>query len=627
MSFVLDLTRGQARVRQVVFNRGQPRPTVSIGRAAAWSLVADELEDVHAFVSFDGAALMVRSAEEHNPAWLDGRAVPCAWTPVGRASILALGNARITVTAKEDHVRPGHDDDDDEVTGQIDLKAKGAVPNTAPTGVTAVTAPPPMTDPDGVDAEQGVTGDEPTGEMNGEITGARAPARGLLPKPRVPPRPSASLVAAAPLSVDPPTEPPVRPLAPPAAAPAGAPPPMDVPDFDDPTQLRPREGLVAPAAGRPAPPRAALPMVSRAADVDDEERTHALDVQAMQAAQRGSGAPVPRPARPNIAIAPDTDEATRMLSVAPAGRATVQLGAMPTPPPPPPRPAASHRSTSNAPTDPPPPPFTAAAAAAPMYPAPTPLTGGVGGVGGADEAEEAPPPSGQTRLRPMTAQPMRPPNQLVPVRPRAETLIDPFAKTGGGPVALRNLPPIPPANPGTADITGKARVDSAPAAAPKKKRSPVASWIAAGVVLTALGGEIYYVYFFHPKAVTNVPQVPTLAPTAPGQALTSVPTVAASDPDAAAGFTVPQNRSVMPLPELPHKGPVDAGAPLDASALDAGLLTIQRAASDAVADGDYARAVLYYDRLTELDPKTAAYSAAARILRAQMAADAGARRF
>jgi hypothetical protein len=124
-----------------------------------------------------------------------------------------------------------------------------------------------------------------------------------------------------------------------------------------------------------------------------------------------------------------------------------------------------------------------------------------------------------------------------------------------------------------------------------------------------------------------VPQVGGAAPTAPAQALTSVPTVAVTDPDAAAGATVPQNRTVMPLPELPHKGPVDAGAALDASALDAGVLTIQRAASDAVAEGDYGRAILYYDRLTELDPSTAAYSAAARILRAQMAADAGGRRF
>ena len=299
---------------------------------------------------------------------------------------------------------------------------------------------------------------------------------------------------------------------------------------------------------------------------------------------------------------------------------------MPTPPAP--RPDASHRLPSNARTDPPPPFTTAAAAAAvaPVLEAATPLTGGMGG---ADEAEEPPPPSGETRLRPMIAQPMRPPNQLVPVRPRAETLIDPFAKTGGGPVALRNLPPIPPASPGAADITGPSRIGGAPAAAPRKRKklSPVASWIAAGVVLTALGSEIYYVYFYHPKPVANVPQVATTAPTAPAQALTSVPTVALSDPDAAAGTTIPQNRTVMPLAELPHKGPVDAGAPVDASALDAGLLTIQRAASDAVADGDYGRAVLYYDRLTEIDPTTAAYSAAARILRAQMAADAGTRRF
>ena len=78
---------------------------------------------------------MVRSVEEHNPAWLDGRAVPCAWTPVGRASILALGNARITVTAREDAGRPGRDDDD-EVTGQLEIKAR----TTNPTGVTAVSA-------------------------------------------------------------------------------------------------------------------------------------------------------------------------------------------------------------------------------------------------------------------------------------------------------------------------------------------------------------------------------------------------------------------------------------------------------------------------------------------------------
>ena len=399
MSFVLDLTRGAARVRQVVFNRGQPRPTVSIGRAAAWSLVADDLEDVHAFVSFDGAALMVRSAEEHNPVWLDGQAVPCAWTPVGRASILALGNARITVTAKEDHVRPGRDDDD-EVTGQIEMRPP------ANTGATAVTGPPSATRNVGDasdDEQRDVTGDEPTGEM----TGVRAPQRGLLPRPRMPPRASAGMRATAP----------VRPT--PAPPPAR----LEVPEFDDPTQLRGRD--LAPAAGRRAPAAAPLPVTT-----DDEERTHALDLHAMQAAQRPAARPS-RPERPNIAIAPDTDtdEATRMLALAkPAPSPAIRA--------PDPRLASSLVATVPAPV-----------IVAPVIAAPGALAAQA-----TDRPSTVPPPSGRDAAPadgPLPA--FRAPGATAEVQPRAETLIDPFAATGGnataqgqGPAPLTGLAALPP---------------------------------------------------------------------------------------------------------------------------------------------------------------------------------------
>ncbi len=588
MSFVLDLTRGQARVRQVVFNRGQPRPTVSIGRAAAWSLVADDLEDVHAFVSFDGAALMVRSAEEHNPALLDGRAVPCAWTPVGRASILALGNARIAVTAKEDHAPPGYGDDD-EVTGQIELR-----PTSANERAAARAPAPREPDPAG---DGMITGDEPTGE----VTGARAPQqqqqqRGLLPKPRVPPRAGAGAHGAIP-------------------APTPPPPRREVPDFEDKTQLRHREELPAARGSRPAP----LPVVP-----DDEERTQALDLQAMQAAQ-ATQRPAVRPVRPNIAIAPDTDEATRMLSVAqPSPAADVQRRRVG-------RPAPVSVAPPSAP---------------PMFQQPVPVpapTVSISEPPPDDPSRDShPPASGATQLRPMIAPPIRPPNANPSARTREETLIDPFAATGGNPTAARGMPagilPVmapgvtpglaPGMIPGTADITGPNRVvpgDGAPPPEPGKAKKKFPVWIApAGVVL-------FFVTYFGSTYARMHNAVPTgQVDPQPGPTIPALPEAGAQIPvisngvavtDAGTAMITP-NRSTLPLPEFPHKGLVDAG-PVDAGMADGGLATLQRAAVDAVAEGDLGRAILYYEQLAALDPDVRAYSAAARILRAQIAADAG----
>jgi hypothetical protein len=260
------------------------------------------------------------------------------------------------------------------------------------------------------------------------------------------------------------------------------------------------------------------------------------------------------------------------------------------------------------------------------------------------QRESHPPASGATQLRPMIAPPIRPPsaNASSSARLREETLIDPFAATGGNPTAARPVPAgvlpmvvpgmapgIAPGVMGTADITGPSRVVSGDVAPPPepgakaKKKFPI--WIVpAGVVLfflTYFGSTFARTHGRVPGGQVNAQPGPTI-PALP-ESGAQIPVISPALPSADAGSAmITPNRNALPMPEFPHKGIVDAG-PADAGLADGGMATLQRAAVDAVAEGDLGRAILYYEQLAALDPDVRAYSAAARILRAQIAADAG----
>jgi hypothetical protein len=57
--------------------------------------MADGILNVHAYLYFDGQALFVQSADDDNPALVDGRAVGRDWTPVNMPCTISLAAARL----------------------------------------------------------------------------------------------------------------------------------------------------------------------------------------------------------------------------------------------------------------------------------------------------------------------------------------------------------------------------------------------------------------------------------------------------------------------------------------------------------------------------------------------------
>lgn len=93
--FVLEIRRGSGDPRYLTLESGQELPPLSIGAAADWRIDADGMDEVHAFVYFDGQQLHVQSAVPERLVKVNGRAVGTEWTPVAPSSTLAIGDARL----------------------------------------------------------------------------------------------------------------------------------------------------------------------------------------------------------------------------------------------------------------------------------------------------------------------------------------------------------------------------------------------------------------------------------------------------------------------------------------------------------------------------------------------------
>lgn len=93
--FVLEIRRGTGDPRSLTLEVGQELPPLSIGSGADWRIDADGMEEVHAFVYFDGQQLHVQSAVPARPVKVNGRAVGTEWTPVAAPSTLAVADARL----------------------------------------------------------------------------------------------------------------------------------------------------------------------------------------------------------------------------------------------------------------------------------------------------------------------------------------------------------------------------------------------------------------------------------------------------------------------------------------------------------------------------------------------------
>jgi hypothetical protein len=79
----------------VELRAGVELPPVGIGSGGSWRVMADGILNVHAYLYFDGQALFVQSADDQNPALVDGRAVGRDWTPVNMPCTISLASARL----------------------------------------------------------------------------------------------------------------------------------------------------------------------------------------------------------------------------------------------------------------------------------------------------------------------------------------------------------------------------------------------------------------------------------------------------------------------------------------------------------------------------------------------------
>ncbi len=94
-SHVLEIRRGSGDPRFLILEPGQELPPLSIGSGGDWRVDADGMEEVHAFVYFDGRALHVQSAVPSRPVKVNGRPVGTDWSEVDPSSTLAVADARL----------------------------------------------------------------------------------------------------------------------------------------------------------------------------------------------------------------------------------------------------------------------------------------------------------------------------------------------------------------------------------------------------------------------------------------------------------------------------------------------------------------------------------------------------
>ncbi|HVH48142.1 MAG TPA: hypothetical protein VM925_37670, partial [Labilithrix sp.] len=108
-TIVVQLITGSSSRRELVFELGKAVPIVAVGARAAWSVAADGVAPVHAVLAFNGKTLLVGAvggASLH----LDGAGIPPrGWAPVSPGTTIALGGARLLVTARASRHVISHD--------------------------------------------------------------------------------------------------------------------------------------------------------------------------------------------------------------------------------------------------------------------------------------------------------------------------------------------------------------------------------------------------------------------------------------------------------------------------------------------------------------------------------------
>jgi hypothetical protein len=104
--FILRLRHGDSDTKSIRFRRGDVAEPIAVGKAGQWRVMGDGVEDVHAYLQFDGRALWAMAVHAHNPPRLDGMPLSETWTEVPAPSVLAIGTLRIVVDQCDDDERP-----------------------------------------------------------------------------------------------------------------------------------------------------------------------------------------------------------------------------------------------------------------------------------------------------------------------------------------------------------------------------------------------------------------------------------------------------------------------------------------------------------------------------------------
>lgn len=92
---VIEIETGIGEPAFIPLSMGHELQPISVGKKGMWRIESPRVLDVHAFVYFDGNSLFLQSADEQNPASVDGFRVGKAWTELHAPCKIEVGNARL----------------------------------------------------------------------------------------------------------------------------------------------------------------------------------------------------------------------------------------------------------------------------------------------------------------------------------------------------------------------------------------------------------------------------------------------------------------------------------------------------------------------------------------------------
>jgi hypothetical protein len=115
---VIEIREGAGEPRALELPLGEERAPFGVGTEGSWRVRAQGVLGTHAYLYFDGEALFVQSADDRNPAKVDGRSVGATWTSLTPPCTLSLGGARLYF-----HAEGKLGDDDRTIPLPVDTKA------------------------------------------------------------------------------------------------------------------------------------------------------------------------------------------------------------------------------------------------------------------------------------------------------------------------------------------------------------------------------------------------------------------------------------------------------------------------------------------------------------------------